>query len=453
MVDVSTIRTSHYAIAQLIGLFIVFFPLSSQATTVDDLLSSGRLAVHTSVNHQGLVSVKQPITLRIEVVTDRWFSKGSRIGAFTIHDVVIPPVSGLAINGNRKIKGQTWVTQTREILLYPMKAGSYQIPSLAVDVSVNSSEGVVEGRVKTLPLTFDAQLPQPLQDIEEFIVSSDASLDIEGLFDSDKLYRVGDAVTQVITITAADTPAMMLPELPFSELSGMSIYHKPSEVLNRSSRGDQLGIRRETRVYIIEEIGEFELPEQIYYWWDSDDQALKTLVVPEQKWMVERKAFSWRSLTMDFNGADYAKALAGLLVALGLVWQLLRHRQQLMSQLLILSHHRERQLKKFFVQAVQQKDYKSACQWLYKFYGLPCGESDTLRSVFDADRVQLVILEQLLSAAFSAENLASSSAAISLLEAKQLLHRPKPKSLDETGYSASIRLNQSSNRSLVDLSS
>ncbi|MAZ86670.1 MAG: hypothetical protein CL693_03420 [Cellvibrionaceae bacterium] len=441
MATVSRFRGSLYALAKWFVLLVVFFSLSCHATTIDDLLSSGRLTIHTNVNHQGIVSVKQPITLRIEVATDRWFSKGSRVGAFTMHDVVIPPVSELAINGSRKIQGQTWVTQTREILLYPMKAGRYQIPSLGVEVSVNSAEGVVEGRVMTSPVTFEVQLPEPLQGIEEFIVSPEASLEIEGMFDIDALYRVGGAVTQVITISAADTPAMMLPELPFSEIPGVSVYHKPSEVLSRSSRGDQLGIRRETRVYIFEEVGEFQLPQQIHYWWDTDDQVLKTLVVPPQKWMVERKAFSWKSLTTDLNWADYGKAIAGLGVILALLWQLFRHRQLLVSQFLMLSHYRERQLKKHFIQAVQQQDYKAACQWLYEFYRLPSDESDTLRSVFSTDKEQSVILEQLFSSAFSAEILGSSPATISLSEAKQLLHRSLPKSLDETGLSAGIRLN------------
>ncbi len=430
------------SLARWLGLLWVVFSLPAFSVTVDDLLNSDQLKVDVRVSDDGLVSVKQPITLRIEVATDRWFSKGSRVGAFSMRDVVIPPVSELAINGNRKINGETWVTQVREILLYPVKAGSYQVPSLAVSVSVNSAQGIVEGKVMTKPVGFEVQLPEELRGIEDFIVSPDVSLEIEGDFDPDKLYRVGDAVTQVITMTAADTPAMMLPELSLAQLPGVSVYRKPSEVLNQSSRGDLQGVRIETRVYIFEEKGEYLLPEQAHYWWDSDDQVLKSLVVPEQKWIVERKAFSWKSLATDFNWADYAKAFVSFLIGVALLWQLFRRRKVLIGLFLIYSRHRERKIKNDYMHSLQQQDYKSSCQWLYSFYNLPSGDSDTLRAVFSGDEERLAILERLFLAAFSCEDSGLSSDRPSLSEAKLLLNRPAaPKNTKELLVSAEIQLN------------
>jgi hypothetical protein len=73
---------------------------------------------------------------------------------------------------------------------------------------------------------------------------------------------------------------MMLPEFTAETLPGMAIYQKPPEVTDRVNRGEYLAGRTEVLTYVFEQSGEFQLPEQTYFWWNLRSQMMESIELP-----------------------------------------------------------------------------------------------------------------------------------------------------------------------------
>jgi hypothetical protein len=241
---------------------------ATEVHNIEDLVNQGKLTISLKVNKKEQQIVGQALVLAIEVSTDRWFTTGSQIQQFTLKNVVIPANNIITINGIKRIKGQTWVTQTHEVTLYPTASGTYQVPPIKVDISINKeNDDIISGVLSTQKSSFNIVLPEALEGIEGFIVSPQVTLSIDGQFDGEKDYAVGEAITQTITITASDTPAMMITPInmvvnnratnyktALDGLSGLSIYHKPAQVFDQSNRGSLLDTRVQSFTYILKNL-------------------------------------------------------------------------------------------------------------------------------------------------------------------------------------------------------
>jgi len=363
----------------LISLFICFCLFSRTAfalQTIDNLVKQDKLTISLTVNESDQQIVGQALVVSVEVATDRWFATGTRVQGFTLTDVVMQANNIVTINGSKRIKGQSWATQTHEITLYPTLAGSYLLPEIKVDVSVNTeNDGIITGVLNTHQAGFNISLPEALIDIDNFIVSPEVTLNIDGQFDADKNYSIGEAITQTITITASDTPAMMIPEINLTNISevntsdkpteitteGISIYHKPAQVFDKSNRGSLSGSRVESFTYIFEKSGDYILAEQVIYWWNSQSNTLETLLIPASSWSVSGQGFIKQQQSI-FGLRDLHFNLATLLVivlsflALTLAYLIYRKRQQLITFYKKVTKYKQRQLRRQFLSYIANKE-------------------------------------------------------------------------------------------------
>ena len=418
----------------LISLFICFC-LFSRTTfalqTIDNLVNQDKLTISLSVNESEQQIVGQALIVSVEVATDRWFSTGTRVQAFTLTDVVMQANNIVTINGSKRIKGQSWATQTHEITLYPTLAGSYLLPEIKVDVSVNTeNDGIITGVLTTQKGSFSVNLPEALIDIENFIVSPEVTLNIDGQFDADKNYSIGEAITQTITITASDTPAMMIPEINLTNISevntsdkptevtaeGISIYHKPAQVFDKSNRGSLSGSRIESFTYIFEKSGDYILAEQVIYWWNSQSNTLETLLIPASSWSVSGQGFIkqqsiFRLRDLHFNLATLL-VIAVSFLALTLAYLIYRKRQQLITFYKKVTKHEQRQLRRQFLSYIANKEYRLATQALYQY-------SLTLSKPAEIKNYRLT--EQLNKLAFQSNPDKNSSLTFSINDAKALI--------------------------------
>lgn len=376
----------------LVSLFFYFgmFILLTTATAaqnisdVNNLVEQNKLSISVTIAQDEQQIVGQALIISIEVATDRWFATGSQVQNFTLPNVVMQANNIITINGSKRIKGKTWATQTHEITLYPTLAGSYNLPALNVDVSINTeNNGIVGGVLSTQETNFTIVLPEELNGIDNFIVSPEVTLTIDGQFDTDKNYAIGEAITQTITITASDIPAMMIPELNIfpgdgksnmseSALDGISIYRKPAQVFDKSNRGSLLGSRVESFTYIFEEAGSYVLPEQIIYWWNSQSNTLEALVIPTSSWTVSGGGLTNISES-NFSMSDIKLNLPTLLMivvslfTLLLTYLLLRKHQYLIALYKKVSKYEQRQLRQHFFNCIAKQEYLKATQYLYQY--------------------------------------------------------------------------------------
>jgi len=338
-------------------------------TTIDELITSKKLSVELSIQKSEDIIAKQAVTIAIEILTDRWFAKGTQIESFDLEETVILPMSELAINGTKQVNGATWVSQIREITLYPMKPGIYQLPAIEVAVSINTESGIVSGVAYTKATEFEVLLPEALAGVDDYIVTSNLSLDVEGTFDQETPYNIGNAVTQVMTFSAENVPGMMLPVLSLPDLPGVSIYQKPSKIDDQSNRGTLTGSKIESFSYIFEQKGEFHLPEELFYWWNTTTNELETVTIPERSWSVSGELAKQSLPAKDhklspLSGTSLLFVLL-VIVILYIAYRLYPYKTQLIQFYEKVTRKQYRQHAKCFIGAVKNQQFKLACQYLY----------------------------------------------------------------------------------------
>ena len=377
---------------------LTVIPTATAAQNIEDLVNQGKLTIDLKVNHKEQQIVGQALILAIEVSTDRWFATGSQIQHFTLKNVVMQANNITTINGSKRIKGQTWATQTHEITLYPTVSGAYQIDPIHVDISVNTEhDGIVSGELSTQESSFTIDLPKALEGIENFIVSPQVTLNVDGQFDEEKNYAIGEAITQTITITANDTPAMMIKPINLvannlvaasltandkstdnkvvsdkATLDGVSIYHKPAQVFDKSNRGTLLGTRIESFTYIFEKPGRYVIDEQVIYWWNSQTNTLEYLLIPSSAWTVSDGGLSKIS-TADalpsFNNFTIKSVINSVIIIVLLILTSLGFikRHYLFALYNKVTKREQRLLRSEFLNAVTNKNYLIATQYLYQY--------------------------------------------------------------------------------------
>lgn len=415
------------------------------AASLESLINEKELSVAIRLQSTPPIIANQAVLIEVEVATRRWFAKGTRLINPSIKDVVMLPVRGMAINSSKKIDGVTWASQIREITLYPTRAGRYQLPPIEIEVSVNTEKyGVVEGRVVTAALDFSVIIPPALERLEDYIVSPDVQLDIDEEQAEKDHYAVGEAIVQTISLSAINVPGMMLPALSRPQIDGLSIYRKPPQLNDKSSRGELTGIRTESFTYIFEKPGQYKIPEQIFYWWNMETQELSELTVPAREWSVTGSSFT----KLKFDGMGYGifpilRALMFVVLALAVIWFIYvgyRSRIKLLAYYAKLTNLAYRTQRKAFLQSVDKRGYPLACEILYQIINDSNEQVCSLKDFYAGQARKSAALENLLVAAYGSH---SNDILVSYSEMRLLLETIPRKKVDSniSLLSGGFRLN------------
>ncbi|UOE86277.1 BatD family protein [Vibrio splendidus] len=267
-----------------------FSPFVASAADIFDLQKSGDVELIAWVGEKPKsgdkitptkVSVNEQVILNIEVATPRWLTGGTRIGSIEIPNVIAKQRNQLATNYTERVNGTTWSRQRWEVTLYPMTPGEFVIPTVPVRVQVSAPDGSnVGGTLYTQPIKFEASLPSGLLDNESPWFSA-TEVDTEQQWQrSSENLKVGDAITRTVTIKAKDSLSVLLPDVLNNESTQQyQAYPQPNRLDDTQDRGNYRSSRIEETVYVIQQGGEFTLPEFSFQWWDSKNQRLETVVI------------------------------------------------------------------------------------------------------------------------------------------------------------------------------
>lgn len=265
--------------SKLLALLIVFacsnMVWADQSQTLKPLLNSGQLAVKTWLQPGVDIVVSQQVLLNIEVATSTWFAGGTKIGLFDIDGVVVLRREKFANNSTRREAGQTWVVQVWTVALYPQRAAKFTVPEIELTLFIaDGNGGKIEGKTTTSELQFSAVIPKPLAEQRQWVATS--SLTVEQSINRDiKTLSVGDALVRTIDIKADDIAAMMLPTVTARTYEGLAVYDKLPKIEDSVNRGSYLASRRQELTYVAEQQGEYILPAQTFYWWDTTSNTVK----------------------------------------------------------------------------------------------------------------------------------------------------------------------------------
>ncbi|OQQ08185.1 hypothetical protein BK411_09800 [Vibrio splendidus] len=266
------------------------FPAVASAADIFDLQKSGDVELIAWVGEKpksgdkitpAKVSVNEQVILNIEVATPRWLTGGTRIGSIEIPNVIAKQRNQLATNYTERVGGTTWSRQRWEVTLYPMTSGEFVIPTVPVRIQVSAPDGSnVGGTLYTQPIKFEASLPSGLlSDESPWFSATDVDVEQEWQRSNESL-KVGDAVTRTVTIKAKDSLSVLLPDVLTNESTQQfQAYPQPNRLDDTQERGDYRSSRVEETVYVIQQGGEFTLPEFSFQWWDSKNQRLESVVI------------------------------------------------------------------------------------------------------------------------------------------------------------------------------
>ncbi|MGF1838410.1 BatD family protein [Vibrio atlanticus] len=302
-----------------------FSPFVASAADIFDLQKSGDVELIAWVGEKPKsgdkitptkVSVNEQVILNIEVATPRWLTGGTRIGSIEIPNVIAKQRNQLATNYTERVGGTTWSRQRWEVTLYPMTSGEFVIPTVPVRIQVSAPDGSnVGGTLYTQPIKFEASLPSGLLDNETPWFSA-TEVDVEQQWQrSNEELKVGDAITRTITIKAKDSLSVLLPNVLTNESTQQfQAYPQPNRLDDTQERGDYRSSRIEETVYVIQQGGEFTLPEFTFQWWDSKNQRLESVVIKGEVFEAKHTFQSFIKAYMSvFISVGLAVVLCGML--------------------------------------------------------------------------------------------------------------------------------------------
>ncbi|KAA8679739.1 BatD family protein [Vibrio gigantis] len=313
-------------LVSMVLLFSTAFSAFASAADIFDLQKSGDVELIAWIGEKpksgdkitpAKISVNEQVILTIEVATPRWLTGGTRIGSIEIPNVIAKQRNQLATNYTERVGGTTWSRQRWEVTLYPMTSGEFVIPTVPVRVQVSAPDGSnVGGTLYTQPIKFEASLPSGLLSDESPWFSA-TDVDVEQQWQrSNENLKVGDAVTRTVTIEAKDSLSVLLPDVLNNESTQQyQAYPQPNRLDDTQERGDYRSSRVEETVYVIQQGGEFTLPDFSFQWWNSKNQRLESVVV---KGEVFEAKHTLRSFIKAYMSVFISAGLA-LLVCIALV--------------------------------------------------------------------------------------------------------------------------------------
>lgn len=252
---------------------------SAIASTMRQLHAAGHVELRTYLSPAQDIVPGQKVSLVVEVATDSWFVGGTRLYAPEVPGLVILQNDRFASNATELRGGQTWVLQRWTLDVFAQRKGNFRIPPVRVHAQVSDgSAGAIAGDLYTAPAALAVSVPPALASAPSWVAAP--AFSVTQHFDRDvEALQVGDAVQREIVVQATEVMAMMLPVPEVREAAGLAVYPAPPKLENRNNRGATVATRTQQISYVAEEAGQFILPAQEFFWWDTARRQLQLVTL------------------------------------------------------------------------------------------------------------------------------------------------------------------------------
>lgn len=221
--------------------------------------------------------VKEPVMLRITVLTKTWFTTAPNLDNIVIEDA-------LTIRKDRAQSGFEIIDGTRYTLLYfdfyvfPLSDGQIEIPAITMSYST-PKEGDFKGTEFSLSSkakSFTANKIEIENYNGDFASATSLTLAVKFNLELNDL-KVGDVLDREISFNASGTIAALLPEANIPELELAKVYSSPPQMNNENNQGVLSSSRKDIQKILLEKPGELIIPEQLYYWYNYSTKKINTI--------------------------------------------------------------------------------------------------------------------------------------------------------------------------------
>lgn len=302
----------------IVLLFLAGAPASAQDTQIPEIRTS--LEKDTAVPGQ-------PLIYRITVLVPTWLPSPPVFPSYETANVVVRLPSRASGPTSETINGETWSGVTRSYRLYPMTAGTFQIPPGTIKVTYadpdNQQPVVVDAQTEGFQIT--GKIPDGADGLDPFLAAKSLTLDrtVEGAAED---MKVGDALTVTTVAKVSGVAPMFVPPLAQeSPGDGVATYPKEPVLDEKEDRGLLSGTRTEETTLVAEAPGTYSIPEKTLSWYNLDSGSVETATVPEISFNVTGTAPAppdQKATEFNWRGAALSAVLLGLALSLALfLWR------------------------------------------------------------------------------------------------------------------------------------
>jgi hypothetical protein len=409
---------------------------SAQPASLQSLLDENRLVISQRLIPENPV-LGQEAALEIEISTDRWFAGGTRLKPVLTDDVLVMQRQELATNSTKQEQGNTWVVQLWALSLFPQEEGRLFSPAIDVRVKINTEAGIIEGTHRLEPMLMQVSVPTEVADIDKWLAAKNLSIESSLSKPVDDI-QLGDAFTQTVKVRADNVLAMMLPEMKTPVIEGLGVYRQPAQLKNNSNRGATEATRTDSINYVAEKKGDYELPSQTFYWWDTDSNSLQEESLEAVRFSVggtadsidDGKAIDYTALIVEQWPVALGIVIFIILIIFYRFWQ--KRRGDISNSI-----PSARELQKNMSRAIEKNDWQAALGWAYLWMDNYSTHSsitplrqhlDGIKKSSSAFNKDLDELEKIFENAFSRHDKKPSAFSLSMFKQSP---QDKPQSVDD----------------------
>ncbi len=274
--------------------------------------------VIAKVETEGDLLVGQRHSFYIEIQTDTWFSGPIEILAPSVDGLIVGQLERFGVNGNTRIDGKSFTTHRKNLELFALRPGSYEIPSVKVRATVANPGKKPEAVSLDSPVVSVTVVTPPGVAVSGPLIAT-TRLELKERWEPEPCpAKVGDAFVRHIRIEADDVMAMVFPEVPLERIGGVRVYREPPEVRDTTNRGSLTGYREETLTYVFEKPGTFKLQNMSLEWWNLKSNELKREAILGPEFIVEPVVQVPEKMVSTSGSKDKESPLK-LLIGLGLL--------------------------------------------------------------------------------------------------------------------------------------
>ena len=259
-------------------IFLIALLLPSLAWAQEDEVKA---AVAISVQQDQEIWAGQQVTLNLDLKTSGFSFSNTHFNLPEVSGAFLMQTDTTTIKLSEKIDAMDWQIIRYPLALYPQSSGQLSIPSINVRFTTSAGFGSTEKafEFQTEPLELVIKLPPGVTQGDLVITTRSFELDHDWQ-PASTTARAGDAFTLTVTRRASDISAMLLPPLPVYRTRGLATYPQAPEINDKTNRGDLIGERIDTIIWVVETPGTYEIPGIRFQWWDPGNHELKQQVIP-----------------------------------------------------------------------------------------------------------------------------------------------------------------------------
>ncbi len=261
-----------------ITLFLTGLLLPLYAFAANDEVKAD---VAISIQHVPEIWAGQQVTLNLDLKTTGFSFSNSHFNLPEIPGAFLMQTDTTTVKFTENLEGQTWQIIRYPLALYPQTAGNLEIPPIAVRFISSAKFGSVATpfEFQTKPLVLTIKQPPGVKEGDLVITTKSFELDYEWQPKSGT-GQTGSAYTLTVKRRAADISAMLLPPLPVFRIEGLAAYSQAPEINDETDRGDLVGERVDSIIWVAEKPGVYDIPGIRFQWWDPDSRELKQQIIP-----------------------------------------------------------------------------------------------------------------------------------------------------------------------------